>query len=189
MFASKYRGGISSKRIINAFEFLKKRSEEAALAAKREAAVLEREATLAVANSGQTTTNETSEDDKNATNRNFEENSSGVKRRRPPWEDEAKSSFPKGGAGLVSLMGDASSLEKRIQGGWNLVIKAGGRCVLVWKAQRRNPFDTSFLLQARRKVKVVRDCFLPCGVCGHGRHSEMRRLPKDEKRLFRRPFG
>lgn len=52
-----------------------------------------------------------------------------LERRPAPWVRNAENTLPKGGAGLVSLMGDMSSLEQRIQGGWNLVIKAGGRYV------------------------------------------------------------
>lgn len=49
-----------------------------------------------------------------------------------PWEKNAESTLPQGGAGLVSLMGDMSSLEQRVQGDWTLAIKAGGRCVSCW---------------------------------------------------------
>lgn len=131
MFACKYNGGVSSKRIINAFEFLKKRSDEAAVAAQREAAELRRKAQKPPAVAGG------EEYDKNMPDEEDAEDLSGepselLRRRRARLTniDQAKNDFPKGGAGLVSLMGDLSSLETRIQGSWNLVIKAGGRCFL-----------------------------------------------------------
>lgn len=129
MFASKYRGGISSKRILKAFEFLKKRSEEATLAAQREAEALEKMDQVSAEDSDVEKANETPTGDGEESEENPEESSYGIKRRRPPWERNAESRLPKGGAGLVSLMGDVSSMEQRIQGGWNLVIKAGGRYV------------------------------------------------------------
>lgn len=134
MFASKYPGGISSKRIINAFEFLRKRSEEAALAAQREASALRKQAQAASA--GNPEQEQTEEDPASAEGGEGEksaenpvENPIDLEQRTPPWVKNAESTLPKGGAGLVSLMGDMSSLEQRIQGGWNLVIKAGGRYV------------------------------------------------------------
>ena len=134
MFASKYPGGISSKRIINAFEFLRKRSEEAALAAQREASSLRRQAQAA------SEQEKTEEDPASAQGERREnsaknpiENPIELERRPPPWVKNAESLLPTGGAGLVSLMGDMSSLEQRIQGGWNLVIKAGGRYVFAFR--------------------------------------------------------
>lgn len=133
MFACKYNGGVSSKRIINAFEFLKKRSEEAALAAQREATELRQKAQQALTGAGGE-----EEDDQNTpgdeeAEENSEDGSGLVVRRtaRLVIEDQAEKDFPKGGAGLVSLMGDLSSLETRIQGNWKLTIKAGGRCLLM----------------------------------------------------------
>lgn len=132
LFACKYNGGVSSKRIINAFEFLKKRSDDAALAAQREAAELRRKAQKTSADAGG------AEDYQNMPGEEDEEDLSGepselLRRRRARLKitDQAKNDFPKGGAGLVSLMGDLSSLETRIQGSWNLVIKAGGRCFFI----------------------------------------------------------
>lgn len=127
MFASKYPGGISSKRIINAFEFLRKRSEEAALAARREASALRKQAEAAEPQ-------QTEEDPASGEGKEGEnpvKDSINLERKPAPWVRNAESTLPQGGAGLVSLMGDMSSLEQRIQGGWNMVIKAGGRSVSV----------------------------------------------------------
>lgn len=135
MFASKYKGGISKSRIINAFDFLKKRSEEASLAARREASALrkQREKRLqeeeveeqdrAQEGGGEEAKQEQSEQEMFAL-------------KKTPWKKNAEKTLPKGGAGLVSLVGDTSDLEQRIQGGWSLAIKASGRSVscqgLVW---------------------------------------------------------
>lgn len=133
MFASKYPGGISSKRIINAFEFLRQRSEEAALAARREASALRKQAQAAsVENPEQQQAEESPAAGEGEGAESSAEGSLGLERRPAPWVRNAESTLPKGGAGLVSLMGDMSSLEQRIQGGWNLVIKAGGRSVPVF---------------------------------------------------------
>lgn len=132
MFASKYKGGISKNRIIAAFDFLKQRSEEASLAARREASLIRKQQQQA-------------QDDADAAaaaaeNENGEEGGSGGKQekteeelfalKKTPWEKNAESTLPQGGAGLVSLMGDMSNLEERMQGGWKLAIKAGGRSVI-----------------------------------------------------------
>lgn len=134
MFASKYKGGISKNRIIKAFDFLKQRSDEAALAARREAAVLRKQqekqqaqddadaAAAAAAEGGDGQKGEEEKSDQEV-----------FALKRKPWEKNAKSTLPEGGAGLVSLMGDMSSLEQRIQGEWTLAIKAGGRCVWCWR--------------------------------------------------------
>lgn len=132
MFASKYKGGISKNRIIKAFDFLKQRSDEASLAARREAAVLRKQqenqqaqddaAAAAAAEGG-----DGSGDGQEGKEEKSEQEVFALKRK--PWEKNAKSALPEGGAGLVSLMGDMSSLEQRIQGEWTLAIKAGGRCV------------------------------------------------------------
>lgn len=133
MFACKYQGGMSSKRIMKAFEFLKKRSEEAVRASEREAAELQKQAQAAAAKaSGDASEQEGPEEtpvtggDETNNEENSAENPYGLKRRRAPYLS-VENTFPKGGAGLVSLLGDVSSLEQRIQGGWNLVIKTGGR--------------------------------------------------------------
>lgn len=134
MFASKYKGGISKNRIIKAFDFLKQRSDEAALAARREAAALRKQqekqqaqddadaAAAAAAEGGDGQKGEEEKSDQEV-----------FALKRKPWEKNAKSTLPEGGAGLVSLMGDMSSLEQRIQGEWTLAIKAGGRCVWCWR--------------------------------------------------------
>lgn len=139
MFATKYRGAISSSRVINAFDFLRKRSEEASLAAQREARALEREAqkaaTLGDVTEADNALAETdSPSDAEATDKEREEAESGslgMKRPGPSWGFSAEQESPQGGAGLVSLLGDVASLEERIQGGWNVAIKAGGRSVVV----------------------------------------------------------
>lgn len=137
MFASKYKGGISKGRIIKAFDFLKQRSEEASLAARREAAVLRKQqekqqaqddadvaaaATAAAAAGG-----DGGGDGKEGEQEKSDQEMFALKRK--PWEKNTQSTLPEGGAGLVSLMGDMSSLEQRIQGEWTLAIRAGGRCV------------------------------------------------------------
>ncbi|CAM9943874.1 unnamed protein product [Ectocarpus sp. 6 AP-2014] len=140
-FASKYKGGISNNRIIAAFDFLKQRSEEASLAARREASLIRKQQQQA-------------QDDADAAaaaaaeNENGEEGGSGGKQekteeelfalKKTPWEKNAENTLQQGGAGLVSLMGDMSNLEERIQGGWKLTIKAGGSSVDV--LQRDSPF-------------------------------------------------
>ena len=117
---------------MKAFEFLRKRSEEAALAARREASALRKQAEAASAENPE---QQQAEDDPASGERQGRENAAekplDLERRPPPWVRNAESTLPQGGAGLVSLMGDMSSLEQRIQGGWNLVIKAGGRSVTV----------------------------------------------------------
>lgn len=133
MLAFKYKGGISKNRIIKAFDFLKQRSDEAALAARREASMIRKQQEQqrqqqqddadAAAAAGVITDDNGGESKTEKT----EEELFGLK--RAPWEKNADSTLPEGGAGLVSLMGDMSSLEQRIQGGWTLAIKAGGRCV------------------------------------------------------------
>eukprot|EP00903_Cladosiphon_okamuranus_P009413 g8977.t1 len=144
MFASKYKGGISKNRIIKAFDFLKQRSEEASLAARREAAALRRQqekqaqddadAAAAAAASAEGT--------KGVDGKKQEKTDQEVfALKKKPWEKNASSDFPKGGAGLVSLMGDMSSLEQRIQGEWTLAIKAGGSNVDV--LQRDSPIKLS----------------------------------------------
>ncbi|CAM9514000.1 unnamed protein product, partial [Laminaria digitata] len=150
LFASKYPGGISSKRIINAFEFLRKRSEEAALAARREASALRKQAQAASAeNPEQQQAEEPPAAGEGEGAESSAEGSLGLERRPAPWVRNAESTLPKGGAGLVSLMGDMSSLEQRIQGGWNLVIKAGGSKVEVFER------DSSLILSPGGSVKAV----------------------------------
>lgn len=126
MLAFKYKGGISKNRIIKAFDFLKQRSDEASLAARREASMIQKqeeqqrqEDADAAVTAGDTGDGEQTE--------KTEEELFGLK--RAPWEKNADGTLPVGGAGLVSLMGDMSSLEQRIQGGWTLAIRAGGRFV------------------------------------------------------------
>eukprot|EP00752_Nemacystus_decipiens_P010614 g9452.t1 len=139
MFASKYKGGISKNRIIKAFDFLKQRSEEASLAARREAAVLRKQqqkqqqaqddadASAAAASTAAAEGGDGSVDGQEGEQEKSDQEMFALKRK--PWEKNAKSAVPTGGAGLVSLMGDMSSLEQRIQGEWTLAIKAGGSTV------------------------------------------------------------
>ncbi|CAB1105150.1 unnamed protein product [Ectocarpus sp. CCAP 1310/34] len=141
-FASKYKGGISKNRIIAAFDFLKQRSEEASLAARREASLIRKQQQQAQDDADAAAAAAAAEKE------NGEEGGSGRKRekteeelfalKKTPWEKNTESTLPQGGAGLVSLMGDMSKLEERIQGGWKLTIKAGGSSVDV--LQRDSPF-------------------------------------------------
>ncbi|CAM9356048.1 unnamed protein product [Hapterophycus canaliculatus] len=133
MLAFKYKGGISKNRIIKAFDFLKQRSDEASLAAKREASMIrrqqeqQRQAQQEDANAAVAVGVIAADSDEGGKKEQTEEELFGLK--RAPWEKNADSTLPEGGAGLVSLMGDMSSLEQRIQGGWTLAIKAGGSTV------------------------------------------------------------
>lgn len=120
-FTSKYKGGISKNRIINAFDFLKQRSEEASLAARREASMIRKQ------QEKQQQQQARDEDEEEGQQEKSEQELFALK--KTPWEKNAESTLPKGGAGLVSLMGDMSNLEGRIQGGWTLAIKASGRYV------------------------------------------------------------
>lgn len=117
MLAYKYGGGISSKRVLNAFKFLEQRSEEADVAARRETAALVSEE------------QEQQEEDNSPSPRSTTQVSEGERaRRRLPWQDEEEALL-QGGAGLVALVGDVTSLESRVTGEWNLVIKADSRWV------------------------------------------------------------
>lgn len=153
LFASKYKGGISKTRIIKAFDFLKQRSEEASLAARRETAVLRKQqekqqaqdgvdaaAAAAVVAAAAAEGGDGGGDGKGGKQEQSEQEVFALK--KAPWKKNAENTLPQGGAGLVSLMGDVSSLEQRIQGEWTLAIRAGGRCVwlggccvhgLVWR--------------------------------------------------------
>ncbi|CAM9383114.1 unnamed protein product [Scytosiphon promiscuus] len=139
MLAFKYKGGISKNRIMKAFDFLKQRSDEASLAARREASMIrkqqeqQRQDDADAAAAAGVIAGDDAEGEKTE---KTEEELFGLK--RAPWEKNADSALPEGGAGLVSLMGDMSSLEQRIQGGWTLAIKAGGSTVDV--LDRDSPF-------------------------------------------------
>lgn len=136
MSASRYKGGISKNRIIKAFDFLKQRSEEASLAARREASLLRKQqeqqarddadAAAASAAAEEAEGGVGGDGGENGEEKSQEEL---FRLKRTPWVKNAESAPPQGGAGLVSLLGDVSSLEQRLQGGWTLAIKAGGRCV------------------------------------------------------------
>lgn len=129
MFAFKYKGGISKNRIMKAFDFLKQRSEEASLAARREAAVLRKQQEKQQQAQDDADAAAAAEEDGDEEEGKQEKSDQEVfALKRKPWEKNAKNDLPNGGAGLVSLMGDISSLEQRIQGEWTLAIKAGGRC-------------------------------------------------------------
>ncbi|CAM9252814.1 unnamed protein product [Pylaiella littoralis] len=130
MFASKYKGGISKNRIINAFDFLKKRSEEASLAARREASALRKQQEKRQQEEEKEEEEEErarAEDGLEAKQDKSEQEMFALK--KAPWKKNTESTLPEGGAGLVSLMGNTSNLEQRIQGGWTLVIKASGSTV------------------------------------------------------------
>lgn len=154
MSASRFRHGISPERILRAFEFLRKRSQEADEVARKEA-----DEALRSANEGGSSGAEASTDTGGKEPGKVESPPSASGRswasaklvmtpemkreaeRMQQKKDAEKARAAKRGkmlsferkmeapllgkAGLVALVGDLESLQERVQGGWKLVVRAG----------------------------------------------------------------
>lgn len=147
MSASRFRQGISSDRILRAFEFLRRRLDEADEVVRQEAEEARKSAQSPASQDAPDTpgpvesgsarpggswssaklvlTPQQKREAEAREKKRTEERTRAMNRGKI-MSSQKRTQLPVvGKAGLVALMGDLDSLQQRVQGGWKLVVRAG----------------------------------------------------------------